>query len=1191
MAFILWVNGNESQSFSYFEEFVKLHPEPQPYLYALWNSPLVNLYYFSSEEKVKIQFLKNIVDGEIKTDGRLKAMACYALSRFYYKTNKNSEAKKYAEKIAAFKNWQIVGEFDNVSGSGFDKDYAPINQAKQDVVFSNKNDANVNWITPKSFKPEGWIDFAYLSTDLHNSIIYAQTFVNSPIEQDVMISTGVSGSLKIWLNDALIDGVSEERNTDLDVYNYYIHLNKGYNRLLLQIGDSEVSRANFMVRFTNESFEPIQGLTSVSTYQDYSKAGLYSKKMKKHNVEEYFEMELKKKESLINYLTLFFTYSHNGKIKESIELLRKAILFAPENTTLHQYLMTQLRENRMEEEASKEQNYIVENDPDNTFCMQVRFEEEVNKEDYDAAAKIVEKMEELYGENIYVAQYKIRVYSYQQKQKELLEAIDKYYKKYPVALYFVNLKAIIENELKNVKGVQQIWERFIKDNEMDIAIEKLYRYYVQSNNFAKAIKLYTDLVEKYPYATGYHNTLANIYYEKQEYANSLEMLKKVLESIPYSGKTWSDIAQVNEIMGNENDAKEALKKAVYYSPTNYDSKKKLRKMEGKKDVYSYFEQPDAYDIAKKAPNAKSYPDESTMLLLHEQQKIIYPEGGSETRTILLVKIFTSVGVEKWQEYSIGYNGNNQRSIVEKAEIIKANGTKIKADDNGDSFVFSGLEPGDCIYLNYRIEDYAGGKLAKHFWETFQLNYFMPTQKAKYSLLVPNDRKFEYKVINGDTKPKISEADEFKSYIWERNNPSLLLEEPLMPVSTDVVEILHFSSLPDWKFVANWYADLSAIKAKSEPEVINATKEALKGIEKGTDTDKAKAIYNYIIKNIVYSSVPFRQSAYVPQRASKTLNAKLGDCKDVSTLFVAMAKEAGLKANLVLVDTRQNGEKDMILPSISFNHCIAKTQLEGKEQYLELTWKHLPFASKTYALEDALILDIPTDIKDNAVSNLKKLDIANKMNITVRNSTVKVEGTNILVEKNTLKTGFTAAGMRDSYADLVKDEQEKNISSSISSEHKGQFKLLNLEFDDLNKAKDSLSYTIKYQVKNEVSNVGNLKILPIRWSDADYDVNYLSEEKRNFDIVYLDRNFTDNDRETMTITIPNGFSFVEIPTSKTLKFEDYMEYKITYESRGNTLIATRDFKLFKGIIPVDKYANFKEFLSQVQEEDTRQVGFK
>ncbi len=49
---------------------------------------------------------------------------------------------------------------------------------------------------------------------------------------------------------------------------------------------------------------------------------------------------------------------------------------------------------------------------------------------------------------------------------------------------------------------------------------------------------------------------------------------------------------------------------------------------------------------------------------------------------------------------------------------------------------------------------------------------------------------------------------------------------------------------------------------------------------------------------------------------------------------------------------------MMLPSVEFNHCIAKATLDNKSYYIELTDNYLPFTSLPNDLNGALALEIP-----------------------------------------------------------------------------------------------------------------------------------------------------------------------------------------------------------------------------------------
>ena len=208
-------------------------------------------------------------------------------------------------------------------------------------------------------------------------------------------------------------------------------------------------------------------------------------------------------------------------------------------------------------------------------------------------------------------------------------------------------------------------------------------------------------------------------------------------------------------------------------------------------------------------------------------------------------------------------------------------------------------------------------------------------------------------------------------IWKRTNiPALSLKEDYSPISSDLKNTIEAGTIKSWSDISNWYSDLVKKNLKSD----KITKDTFNTIfPKGTanlsDDEKAKAIYSYIEKNITYSSLDFRQSGYVPQKPSKTITTKLGDCKDVSTLFVALSEYAGLKSNLVLVSTNDNGFNSMRLPSKDFNHCIVQTKIDNKVVFLELTDKYLPYRMLPTSLYNANALVISFDKKENETSKL------------------------------------------------------------------------------------------------------------------------------------------------------------------------------------------------------------------------------
>nr|MBA3971168.1 DUF3857 domain-containing protein [Bacteroidota bacterium] len=93
-------------------------------------------------------------------------------------------------------------------------------------------------------------------------------------------------------------------------------------------------------------------------------------------------------------------------------------------------------------------------------------------------------------------------------------------------------------------------------------------------------------------------------------------------------------------------------------------------MQEKKDLFDHFPKPNISKLIAEAPIAKDFSEDNSIVLLNEVQRIVYPEGATEQKTEVLIKIFNQAGIDSWKEYAIGFNEYTQRLIIEKAEVLK-----------------------------------------------------------------------------------------------------------------------------------------------------------------------------------------------------------------------------------------------------------------------------------------------------------------------------------------------------------------------------------------------------------------------------------------------------------------------------------------------------------------------------------------
>ena len=100
----------------------------------------------------------------------------------------------------------------------------------------------------------------------------------------------------------------------------------------------------------------------------------------------------------------------------------------------------------------------------------------------------------------------------------------------------------------------------------------------------------------------------------------------------------------------------------------------------------------------------------------------------------------------------------------------------------------------------------------------------------------------------------------------------------------------------------------------------------------TPLNKAKKIFAYIRDNMTCTN---HSSIYLSNPIKKTFQNKNGNVADINLLLTASLINHGLKAEPVLLSTRENGRANEIYPVMSLlNYVICCLKIDDKEYYLD-----------------------------------------------------------------------------------------------------------------------------------------------------------------------------------------------------------------------------------------------------------------
>ena len=301
--------------------------------------------------------------------------------------------------------------------------------------------------------------------------------------------------------------------------------------------------------------------------------------------------------------------------------------------------------------------------------------------------------------------------------------------------------------------------------------------------------------------------------------------------------------------------------------------------------------------------------------------------------------------------------------------------------------------------------------------------------------------------------------------------------------------------------------------------------------------------------------------------------------------------AGINAQMVLVDTRDNGEQHILLPSVEFNHCIVKMELDNRKYYIELTDNYLPFASLPYNLNGAVILEIPSkNMVEQPVLQLLKGENRTK-DISRCIIDIIPSGSDLNVSVKTIKYGNLSSGTRGKYLNLDNDKQLKEMEKTVAAAYKTNVKVDKVSFKDLDNLEDSVVYTYSYKVKDEISEIGSLKTFRIAYPDIVASLDNFSADTRLYPIEYWRYEDTDMYETIVNISAPAGTKFTELPASENLSFKD-MKFSIQYLLKTpGKLTIIRKFTNLRQNIPATDYTAFRSFFESIVKAEQRFIAYK
>lgn len=583
--------------------------------------------------------------------------------------------------------------------------------------------------------------------------------------------------------------------------------------------------------------------------------------------------------------------------------------------------------------------------------------------------------------------------------------------------------------------------------------------------------------------------------------------------------------------------------------------------------------------------------------VHERIKILNKDGlDYGTKEINLYRSGSDkerVGVIK------GYTYNEEGGKLKSEKLKKSGIFKNEVSDNWNetSFTMPNVKVGSVIEWTYRItspfwkiddliiqEDIP---TAHYFAKIERLSYFNFNRIAKGGFnVIPREYK-EQRTLNVSweqstnraltqaTKSATIQTTEYVSEYQLRDIPALK-EEPYVD-NIDNYRFLITYELKSTEFPNNglkeysttWEKVIKTInKSKNFGEQLKRTKflkeDALRIKSMGTGSIEITNNAFDFVKNKM--SWDGKEKSGTKIGIQKAYKENTGNSAQINFMLVALLRECGIKANPVLVSTRDHGFP--AFPTLDgFNYVIACAEIGGKDILLDATEKLItPGALPQRALnwEGTLVLE---DGRYRKISLYpKKLSQVNTMiNITI-NEDGSLQG-----KQRSSYTLMEALKYRKNYKKFTKDEYVEDLINTYTFDDLIDFEVKNTE--DLNKP---VMETFAFEFDEGVDVIGNeIYISPLFFLKMKSSPFKL--EKRNYPVNFV---YPQSSKKIINIKAPEGYQVTSLPKPIKVSLPDGMgsfTFNINEVAGGLNVMST--FKINTAIIPAYKYLELKEFYNQ------------
>lgn len=333
---------------------------------------------------------------------------------------------------------------------------------------------------------------------------------------------------------------------------------------------------------------------------------------------------------------------------------------------------------------------------------------------------------------------------------------------------------------------------------------------------------------------------------------------------------------------------------------------------------------------------------------------------------------------------------------------------------------------------------------------------------------------------------------------------------------------------------------------------------------GTDREKAAHIYKWVQDNIHYVGIENGMEGFVPRAADTVFKRSYGDCKDMSSVIMAMCRAVGVKAYFAWIGTNTLPYSHKDMPIHISNHMICAVRLGDEWVFVDGTHPYLPFG---YNRDDIQGKETMIAIDENKYEIVTIPVEPAQKNVVTDSTYLRFEGKKISGSLQQTYKGYQAWELGHWLAMNRDREERRKMVRKLTGRGSDRYELAKYDINANDKGDKDVHVTADFAVDNYVLYAGK---------ECFVNMNVLNNGPERIDMkdrnvgAYFDH--TGKHKEVVVMELPKGYKVKYVPKPAKVSLGDTWSYTVSYKADKERITLTKEYELNALAIGVDRLAD-------------------